>query len=346
MRAARVAVVGLALALALVPLPKWWVEQWYSRGFYARFQPVASSVSGIVPIALLDVAALAVLAALVWWTVRQFRSAGFLPAMRRVLAGWLVVVSLVYLWFLGAWGMNYRRVPLQERLSYDSSRLTRQRAFEFAQAAVQQANALRPAAVANPISTADESLVTALLDVQHRLGLAHVPTLTAPKHSLLGLYFRMAAIDGMTDPWFLEVIVNPDVLPSERPFVLAHEWAHLAGHADESEANFVAWLTCLRGSSAARYSGWLSAYQHVASGLPLQDRRALAAQLSSAVAADLTAERARFARSSPKVRVAARGAYDTYLRANRVDEGIASYNAVVRLMLGASFDPQWNPQLR
>ena len=59
-------------------------------------------------------------------------------------------------------------------------------------------------------------------------------------------YFRWAAIDGMTDPFFLEVIVNPDVLPVERPFVLAHEWAHLAGYADESEANFVAWLTCVQ----------------------------------------------------------------------------------------------------
>ena len=148
----------------------------------------------------------------------------------------------------------------------------------------------------------------------------------------------------MTDPFFLEMIVNPDVLPSERPFVLAHEWAHLAGYADESEANFVAWLTCIRGPAAARYSGWLSAYQHVSSGLPPQDRRALAAALSSAVTGDLAAERARFARSNERVRVAARGAYDTYLRANRVDEGIASYNAVVRLMLGVAFDGDWNPR--
>jgi len=345
-RAWRVAVVSLALALAVVPLPQWWVEQWYSRGFYARLQPVASLVSGVVSIALLDVAALALLVALLWWTVRQFRGAGVRPAIRRVLAGWLVVASLIYLWFLAAWGMNYRRVPLQERITYDSSRLTRDRAFEFAKAAVQQANALRPAALSDSAAAADASLAHALIDVQQRLGLAHVPTLTEPKRSLFGLYFRMAAIDGMTDPWFLEVIVNPDVLPSERPFVLAHEWAHLAGHADESEANFVAWLTCIRGSAAARYSGWLAAYQHVASGLPAQDRRALAALLSPAVAADLIAERARFARSSQRVRVVARGAYDTYLRANRVEEGIASYNAVVRLMLGASFDSQWNPQLR
>ena len=39
---------------------------------------------------------------------------------------------------------------------------------------------------------------------------------------------------------------------AERPFVIAHEWAHLAGYADESEANFVAWLTCRRADPADR----------------------------------------------------------------------------------------------
>ena len=43
---------------------------------------------------------------------------------------------------------------------------------------------------------------------------------------------------------------------------------------------------------------------------------------------------------------AAQGAYDTYLRANRIEEGIANYNAVVRLMLGVSLDDQGNPRLR
>ena len=46
----------------------------------------------------------------------------------------------------------------------------------------------------------------------------------------------------MTDPFLLETLLAPDLLDVERPFVIAHEWAHLAGYADESEANFVAWL--------------------------------------------------------------------------------------------------------
>ena len=344
MRLGRAALVALALGLAVLPVPAEWVEHWYSRGAYLRLQPIVSRVSDLSPVALFDIAVLGLLAAFVWWGVRFYKTAGLAGMLRRLAVRLVVTASIVYLWFLAAWGMNYRRVPLQEQLVYDSARLTRDRAVQFARAAVDQANALRPAAPAAPAD--DSSLAAALFEVQRRLGVDRRARPVSPNRSLLELYFRKAAIDGMTNPFFLEIILNPDVLPSERPFVLAHEWAHLAGYADESEANFVAWLTCIRGPAAARYSGWLSAYQHVSSGLPPQDRRALAAALSSAVTGDLAAERARFARSNERVRVAARGAYDTYLRANRVDEGIASYNAVVRLMLGVAFDADWKPQSR
>jgi hypothetical protein len=167
-----------------------------------------------------------------------------------------------------------------------------------------------------------------------------------PKRSLLTWYFRKAAIDGMTDPFFLEIIVSPDLLPFERPQTLAHEWAHLAGYADESEANFIAWLTCIRGTPLARYSGWLTAYQHLAGVLSREERQTLRAGLSPAVVADLDAIHRRLSRASPRISSAARGAYDTYLRANRVEEGIASYGLVVRLMLGTSFDDEWTPRLR
>ena len=68
----------------------------------------------------------------------------------------------------------------------------------------------------------------------------------------------------MTDPFFLETLIAGGVLPFERPFVVAHEWSHLAGIADEGEANFTAWLACLRGSPPDAYSGWLFLYGELA----------------------------------------------------------------------------------
>jgi hypothetical protein len=46
------------------------------------------------------------------------------------------------------------------------------------------------------------------------------------------------------------------------------------------------------------------------------------------------------------MRRTARGVYDEYLKANRVSEGIASYDAVVRLMIGVRYNARWTPRPR
>ena len=185
------------------------------------------------------------------------------------------------------------------------------------------------------VDSAAGALEAAFAQAQEVLGQQHRAVPAVPKRSLLGLYFRAAAIDGMIDPIFLEVIITPDALRFERPFILAHEWAHLAGYADESEANFVAWLTCAQGAGLEAYSGWLAVVEHVVASLPEAEGKRLMAGLDAGVRQDLAESARRYARSSPAIRNAARGAYDTYLRANRVEEGIESYSQIVRLMLGA-----------
>ena len=99
------------------------------------------------------------------------------------------------------------------------------------------------------------------------------------KSSLFGPYFRWTSVDGMINPFGLEVIANPDLLPFEKPFVAAHEWAHLAGYADESEASFVGFLTCIRAATPAAYSGWLFLYWEINSEVGASDRRQLASAL-------------------------------------------------------------------
>src|SRR5206468_2607381 len=100
-------------------------------------------------------------------------------------------------------------------------------------------------------------------------------------------YFRRAAVDGMTDPFFLETLVADDLLWFERPFVVAHEWSHLSGVADEGEANLLGWLTCVHGSPAHQYSSWLFLYQEVAGALSRANRAELAMRLGPGPSADL-----------------------------------------------------------
>ena len=156
-----------------------------------------------------------------------------------------------------------------------------------------------------------------------------------PKRTLLDPYFRAVGIDGMTDPFFLETLVVRGLLPFEEPFVIAHEWSHLAGFTDEGEANFVGWLTCLRGSESGKYSGWLFLYSQAVASLPSGERAAVEARLGQGPRRDLQLISERIRRElQPQLSAAGWRVYDSYLKANRVEAGTASYAYVVRLVLG------------
>jgi hypothetical protein len=336
MRALKLAVVALAILAAVVPVSPRVVEDHYSRGLYPAIQTTLTPLSNVVPIALFDVAAVILLVGIVLGVRRRLRR----ESVARTLVGsamtLAVIGAVVYLVFLLFWGMNYRRVPLDRKLDFNQARVTQEAARRLGDHAVRSLNATYESAQGP--GTDGPTLEAAFASAQRMLGAMGSPALGVPKRSLLELYFRKAAIDGMTDPWFLEIIVNPDALRFERPFVVAHEWAHLAGYAHEAEANFVGWLACLEGSPLAQYSGWMAIYENVSASLPRPERATLAAQLDPGPRRDLDSIVARYSRSSPIVRNTARDVYDTYLRANRVTEGIASYTGVIRLIVGAGME--------
>src|SRR5436853_356322 len=152
-------------------------------------------------------------------------------------------------------------------------------ARDAAQLTVSRLNGLFRRAHATPPDerngAVDASLVAAFARTTRDLGASGTTVPARPKSTLLDLYFRPAAVAGMTDPFFLETLIESDLLPVERPFVVAHEWSHLAGFADEGEANFAGWLTCTRADAPAQYSGWLFLFGELVNGLPASGRAAL-----------------------------------------------------------------------
>lgn len=348
----RALLVAAAAAAALVPLPRPLVERLYSTGFYAALQPIVTGASNRVPLALLDgliVVVAGVLLGLVAGAVRS-RRAGPLRAAGRLLLSLAAVAAGLYLAFLLLWGGNYRRVPLSAKLDFDRARVSAAAAVRAAQDAVGRLNDLHDAAHRAGWATAgviDPGLAGAFADTQRLLGATRLATPGRPKLTLLDPYFRRVGVSGMTDPYFLETLLDDSLLPFERPFVVAHEWAHLAGYADEGEANFVGWLTCVRARAPEQYSGWLFLYEELARGLAPRDRDELRRALSDGVRADLGAIAARLERNiNPALADAGWRTYDTYLRANRVEAGAASYELVVRLVLGVTFDDNWTPRRR
>jgi hypothetical protein len=334
-----IAVVAAAVALALLPVPPALVERLYSGRFYPLLQPALTSASNRLPVALFDILLVSVAVAWLAFAVRDAAQASLIRAAPRIVVRSTVWAATLYLLFLAVWGLNYRRMRLADRVPFEASAVTAEAARTAGLVAVARLNALADRAHADgfEVSTGEErALAAAFTGALSSIGLERPVVVGRPKHTLLDWYFRRAGVDGMTDPFFLETLVAASILPFERPFVVAHEWSHLAGIANEGDANFVGWIACMNGSTSQQYSGWLFIYGELARAVGNRDRAALSAALAPGPRADLQAIRARFLREvNPKVSDAGWRIYDSYLKANRVQAGAASYAEVVRLVLGA-----------
>jgi hypothetical protein len=343
---------AIAVAAALVPMSAGAVERWYSRGVYALIQPIVTSVSSLVPFAVLDVL---IAGAVLWivvrvWGLRGRGGSDRLRAVGRFAGDVIAGVALVYLLFLGLWGLNYRRLPVTAGLDYENGRVTQAAVDALAVRAVSELNRLHdPAQALLPavptLAAVRVRLAPAFAEAQRATGSTRLATPGRPKWSMLSPFFRLAGVDGMVNPLGLEVLVNPDVLPIERPFVVAHEWGHLAGWARESEASFLGWVTCLRSDDLARYSAWMDLYLHLTGDVTPARRTSIAAGLSAGPRADLAAIARRLSVVQPAVAQVSWQTYDRFLRANRVPEGVRSYDEVVRLVVGTQADMADRPLL-
>ena len=351
--ALEVTAVGLALLAAFVPIPPTVVERWFSTGVYPPIQRFLTPISNLLPFAILDLLSVAALLAAVLAIaggVRAARRAHRVAPVLRTAGHLVAAVACGYLVFLTLWGFNYRRVPMRERLLVEREAPSSEAVVQLGLDAVGRMNSLYTDAHGAGWE-GDEwrngSLRTAFETVQHALSDAPEAEPGRLKRSLYGTYFRWANVDGMVNPFGLEVLANPDLLPFERPFVAAHEWSHLAGYADESEANFVGWLTCVRADVPAQYSGWLYLFWQVNGEVNEAGRARLGEALAPGPRADIQAIVARLRRAQvPWLQTAGWAVYDQYLKANRVESGVRSYGEVVTLILQARFAEGWTPVRR
>jgi len=342
----------VAAALALAPLPRSVVERIYARGVYPALQPRITTLSNMTWLSFFDlVVVVAAAAVLGMWAYRLVRRrGGAASTVGFLLVDTAVLGAILYVWFLVTWGLNYQRDPLRVQLDFSEARITQEALKELAVRNVESLNAMHDRAHAAgwpELNETPDVLRPAFVRAQRDLAMEWTAEPGRPKRTLLNFYFTRVSIDGMTDPFFLETLANQTLLPYERPATIAHEWSHLAGFADESEANFVGWLVCMRGPVPVQYSGWLALYGTVINALPRADREEIVRQLQPGPRADLEAISERVRRQAiPAASRAGYALYDRFLKANRVESGIRSYGEVVRLLLGTRFTEDGVPLRR
>ena len=338
--------IALGLAVAAIRPSAEWIEKHYANGAYPPIDRSVRAFTGPVPFCVGDVLfVLAVVWLVAYWTAavrgaRRARAGAVARAALRTLAA----LCVVFVWFKFSWGYNYLRVPLEAKIVVHDDRTDETTVSAFANRVIDELSRDAPAAHANPLddATMKARLVPTFDAATHRLG--NIATFAPPriKPTIFQPFFEMTATSGFTNPWTHEVNIDAGAFPYERPMYYAHEWAHIAGFADESEANFISVLACTNSREPVlRYSGWLLVWFNLPPNVRLTHR------MSRIAFADIAAVRARFlAHVNRPVAHASYVAYDRYLRSNHVKAGYASYGIFVRWMTGAEFDRSGLPLVR
>ena len=317
------------------------IEVYYYRVFYRWILGVVVPMSDAVPFSVALVILVVVpLVFLGSWVVAWRRT----PRVGRIHwkgilwgAQWgALLVALCVSSFVVLCGGVYRRLPIETRLGFDEATVSGEDAEFLLDALLEivEANMDAPRdrdrAVAS-IALAMEEAVGFWEGVPYRLPYRAKST---PKGLLL-----LSGTAGIFSPFTMEAHVDGALPEASFVSVAGHELGHVAGSMVEAEATLLGYVGGLAAEDDfARYAVALDIYVDLASRLQRDTRDAAFARLPAVSVADLQASYAAVERYRLKLKIFERVAeqfYDTYLKAQGIEEGMANYSRGVVLFVSA-----------
>lgn len=251
---------------------------------YIAFVPraVLGYGSGWFPFSLAEVLILLIpvwLGLLVFFAVRisrdRLRSARFLCFL-------LSLLVLFYAVFVFTFGCGYFGRSLDEKLALEKKEVSAEQLYETACWLIEQVKAREGAVAFTPEGSSQmpysyAGMDQALVSAYQTLSAAY-PFVThicvGSKPVLLSSPMTYTHITGVYTFFTGEANVNTTYPDYSTVYTAAHELAHQRGIARENEANFVAFLACIRAEdSYLNYAGYFNMLQYVMNALYRADRK-------------------------------------------------------------------------
>ncbi len=248
----------------------------------------------------------------------------------------VVIPAGGYVFYLTSWGLNYLREPLSHSLNMDDpSDLS---PWDYEKLATDMLTLVgishkqgRHAADKADLEQMDIAVDRSL----RKLTQGTFPFQPPPRTKVLFMNecLNVFGISGVFSPVFMEPHVNSDLLPWERPYIMAHEKAHFLGFASETDANLLAYLACLSAESdMLRYSAALHLLISLGQHLPREKLGMIKERLPADAREDISARYDRIRRNETRYSLTVRlgrRVNDTYLKLNSQKLGVNSYQAAL-----------------
>ena len=287
----------------------------------------------------------AILTLFVIWIIRIIRRKGKLKIFEKGIRFTAWCISLSLLIYMLMHGANYYRLPLSELLELPNREYTVEDLYKVTCDIADKASAAREHLNEDEkgcaVLTVEASELLKLADNCYDNIKKDYPFLKTAvwrvKSVALSDKWSYTGTTGVYCPWTSESNVNTDVPTYGIPHTAAHEVAHTMGIAKENECNFIAWLACSEsGLADYEYSGHLAAFTYCINSLYKADKelyKKAYTHCSAGMLRDIKNENAYWDSFKGEVMESSQNFNDSFIKANRVESGVLSYNQMVELLL-------------
>lgn len=339
----------IKIFLILLLLPQWiilnilknnplWVEFYYSNGLYPRlfrlkhffFQYLPFSLGDLIYIFLII---LALFGGIHWLRKKEKKIS---PILLNLGGG----ISLILLFFNLSWGLNYYRLPLNERLEYDLT-YNEKALTKTLEQLITSANDLQERLtdhdslpVVFPFSNQGLNM---RIKKEYKIAGKNYGIQPLAKPSLISTLLSYMGYAGYLNPFTLEAQVNAKMPKISMITTTAHEMAHQMGYAAENEANFIAFMHSVENNDPyIQYAGYTFGlrycYYELAKVNP-EKAQALSKKIHPGILKNFKEIRTFWEAYTNPFEPLLKKGYDNYLKANGQKSGIESYNEMVAYII-------------
>jgi len=330
----------LVILINVISLFPFFVETYYTQGFYVGISTTLRFLFGWIPFSIGDILYLLVI---IWAIVRLYKTiraiftkqvtkASFANSVRRSLA----ILLWAFVIFYSFWGINYDRLGIAYQLRLQTAEYTKADLQQLTASLISRINTTRKqlgdSAVYGDNKTVFKEAESAYAEAEKKFPFLHY-RVSSVKSSMWGTVGDYAGFLGYYNPFTGEAQVNTTVPRFLLPFTTCHEMGHQLGYGSEDEANFSGFLAAMSSTDLRfHYSAFFDLYNYANSELFRMDSLAARSNyklLDTLVKKDIQDyKRFLLAHQNP-IEPYIDKLYGKYLQANNQPKGLETYDEVV-----------------
>jgi hypothetical protein len=319
------------------------VENYYSKGFYPTLSKGLRTTFGSLSFSFGDVIYGVLIFLLIKWIIKNRK--GFFNDWKSNGLRFLSILSIFYFFFHFLWGMNYYRIPLNEKLKIDKEYSLKELEL-FTEKMILKTNELQVKITSNDSVVVINPYTEKEIFEIAQNGYNKLPkdlkefdyNTKSIKKSLFSLPLSYMGFGGYINPFTNEAQVNYLKPNYSSPFTTCHEMAHQTGIGSESECNFIGFLAAINNfDDYFQYAAYTTVVKYCLRNLEEIEEgksKLYLEKLNKGVLKNFEENDIFWEQYQTPINTFFDYFYDNFLKANQQKDGMESYSKFIGLLIG------------